>query len=63
MLKSHESSNQRNIFNFQKATYDKPIVNIILHGDKSIQFTLKSGVIQCLLLQLLENIVYEALEQ
>jgi hypothetical protein len=43
-----------------KAIYDKPIVNIILHGEKLNSFPLKSGMRQgCPLSPFLFNIVLE----
>jgi hypothetical protein len=48
--------------NFVKAIYDKPTVNIILHGEKLKPFPLKSGLRQgCPLSPLLLNIVLEFL--
>jgi retron-type reverse transcriptase len=48
--------------NIVKATYDKPIVNIILNGEKLKPFPLKSGMRQgCPLSPLLFNIVLEFL--
>jgi hypothetical protein len=48
--------------NIVKAIYDKPIVNIILNGEKLKTFPLKSGIRQgCLLSPLLFNIVLEFL--
>jgi hypothetical protein len=44
--------------NIVKATYDKPIVNIILNGEKLKPFPIKSGMRQgCPLSPLLFNIV------
>ena len=48
--------------NIIKAIYDKPIVNIILDGEKLKAFPLKSGTRQgCPLSPLLFNIVLEVL--
>jgi hypothetical protein len=48
--------------NIIKAVYDKPIVNIILNGEKRKPFPLKSGMRQgCPLFPLLFNIVLEFL--
>ena len=48
--------------NIIKATYDKPIANIILNGEKLKAFPLKSGTRQeCPLSPLLFNIVLEVL--
>ena len=48
--------------NIIKAIYDKPIANIILHGEKLKAFPLKSGTRQgCPLAPLLFNIVLEVL--
>ena len=48
--------------NIIKAIYDKPIVNIILNGEKLKAFPLKSGTRQgCPLSPLLFNIVLEVL--
>jgi hypothetical protein len=48
--------------NMVNATYDKPIVNIILNGEKLKPFPLKSGKRQvCSLSPLLINIVPEFL--
>jgi hypothetical protein len=48
--------------NIIKATYDKPIANIILNGEKLKPFFLKSGMRQgCPLSPLLVNIVLEFL--
>jgi hypothetical protein len=45
-----------------KATYDNPIANIILNGEKLKTFSLKSGMRQgCTLFPLLFNIVLEFL--
>uniref|UniRef100_A0A8D0U979 RNA-directed DNA polymerase n=1 Tax=Sus scrofa TaxID=9823 RepID=A0A8D0U979_PIG len=50
-------------FNIIKAIYDKPTTNIILNGEKMIEFLLRSGTRQgCLLLPLLFNIVLEVLD-
>jgi retron-type reverse transcriptase len=49
-------------FNIIKAKYDKPIVNIILNGEKLKPFPLKSEMRQgCPLSPLLFNIVLECL--
>ena len=49
-------------FNIIKAIYDKPTANIILNGEKSKAFPLKSGTRQgCPLSPLLFNIVLEVL--
>ena len=49
-------------FNLGKAIYDKPIVNIILNGEKWKTFPLRSGITQgCPLSPLLFNIVLEVL--
>ena len=48
--------------NIVKAIYDKPIVNIILNGEKWKTFPLRSGITQgCPLSALLFNIVLEVL--
>jgi hypothetical protein len=48
--------------NIIKAIYDKPMVNIILNGEKLKPFSLKSGMRQgCPLSPLLFNIVLEFL--
>ena len=48
--------------NIIKAVYDKPTANIILNGEKSKTFSLKSGTRQgCPLSPLLFNIVWEVL--
>jgi hypothetical protein len=48
--------------NIIKDIYDKPIVNIILNGEKLKPFPLKSGIRQgCLLSPLLFSIVLEFL--
>jgi hypothetical protein len=48
--------------NIVKATYDKPIANIILNGEKLKPFPIKSGMKQrCSLFPLLFNIVLEFL--
>ena len=48
--------------NIVKATYDKPIANIILNGEKLKAFPLRSGTRQgCPLSPLLFNIVLEVL--
>jgi hypothetical protein len=48
--------------NIIKVTYDTPIANIILNGEKLKPFPLKSGMRQeCPLLPLLFNIVLEFL--
>jgi hypothetical protein len=48
--------------NIIKATYDKPIANIILNGEKLKLYSLKSGMRQgCPLFPLLFNIVLESL--
>ena len=48
--------------NVVKAIYDKPIVNIILNGEKWKTFPLRSGITQgCPLSPLLFNIVLEVL--
>ena len=48
--------------NIIKAVYDKPTANIILNGEKSKAFPLKSGTRQgCLLSPLLFNIVFKVL--
>jgi hypothetical protein len=50
--------------NIVKATYDKPIANIILNGEKLKAFPLKSGIRQgCPLSLLLFNIVLEFLDR
>jgi hypothetical protein len=53
---------ERMYLNIMQATYDKPIANIILNGEKLKPFPLKSGMRQeCLLSPLLFNIVLEFL--
>jgi hypothetical protein len=53
---------ERMYLNIIKATYDKPIANIILDGEKLKPFPLKSGMRQrCLFFPLLFNIVLEFL--
>jgi hypothetical protein len=48
--------------NIIKAIYDKPIANIILHGENLKPFPLKSGMRQgCLLSPFVFNIVLEFL--
>jgi hypothetical protein len=48
--------------NIIKAIYDKPVANIILHGEKLKPFPLKSGIRQvCTLPPLLFSIVLEFL--
>ena len=48
--------------NLVKATYDKPIANITLNGEKLKAFPLRSGTTQgCTHLSLLFNIVLEIL--
>ena len=48
-------------FNIIKTIYDKPIANIILHGEKLKAFTLRSGTRKgCQLSPLLFNVVLEA---
>ena len=50
------------LLNIIKATYDKPIANIILNGEKLKAFLLRSGTRQgCPLSPLLFNIVLEIL--
>ena len=45
-----------------KTTYDKPVANIILNGEKLKAFPLRSGTRQrCPLLPLLFNVVMEVL--
>ena len=53
---------ERTYLNIIKAIYDKPIVNIILNGEKLKEFLLRSGTRQeCPLSALLFNIVLEVL--
>jgi hypothetical protein len=53
---------ERMYLNIIKATYDKPLVNIILNGEKLKPFPLKSGTRQrCPLSPLLFNIVLDFL--
>jgi hypothetical protein len=53
---------ERMYFNIIKATYDKPIANIILNGKKLKPFPLKAGMRQgCPLSPILSNIVLEFL--
>jgi hypothetical protein len=53
-----------NYLNIVKATYDKPIANIILNGEKLKPFPLKSGTrLGCPLSPLLFNIVLEFLSR
>jgi hypothetical protein len=50
--------------NIINATYDKPVANIILNGEKLKSFPLKSGMRQgCPLSPLLFNIVLEFLDR
>ena len=58
----HKVGIEGTYLNVIKAMYDKPTVNIILHGEKLKEFSLRSGTRQgCPLSPLLFNIVLEVL--